>query len=279
MEWLRVVKELGAKRQVLAVPKSIETGLQNRAVVEFLCQLWKDEERKRRRREKWALPVICGSFLALIIVTLGIALWTTLTGMARPKDFFIVALLVEGIFFWTSGDMADKRSRQRSLAFLLTNAPVAPPAAVLIEALHFGGFSQDARSRLVTSLPDYQDSDVPAFDEHQNSILLSELKSGLAKRMRSGRSYFTDTDITFLAVLIRWFEREAISGKSVSKEVMPLLSCFVQAKPRPDPSMRWRSVRTAAENYLLRVGELRSSGLVGELRSSGGSETLGNPAD
>ncbi|MBC7807047.1 MAG: hypothetical protein H7145_12955 [Akkermansiaceae bacterium] len=268
--WLQIVDELGAKRQLLAVPKSVENGLRSDAAIEFLCRLWEIEEQDRGRRNRWLLPLTTASLGALSVAPLLMVLFMLAIGMEAPNYAPAIFCVAHSLLFLVIGFKAKKEHRQRSLAFLLTNGPIVPPAAVLIEALQFGGFGQDAKSRLVTSLPLYQDSDLPTFNEHQNRTLFSELKGGLMRRMKSGRSYFTDTDIAFLAVLIRWFEREAMYGKPVQTEVKSLLSRFARSNPRPDPSARWRVVQTAAENYLLRVGGLGSSGR---------DAARGNPAD
>ncbi|MBC8138133.1 MAG: hypothetical protein H8F28_19815, partial [Fibrella sp.] len=197
-------------------------------------------------------------FLLLVLLILALAIWTLIAVLRhspRPEGISsIIALLPSwvtlSVLYFTL-----KQRRQRALAFLLTNNRTRPPAALLIDALHFGEFNQETRARLAEMLPRYQDADAPVLDDYQHRTLVNELKSGLAKRTHPAGSNFTQVDAAFLAGVIRYFEQESLSGKPTPKEVPKLLSQFVQTQPKLDTPPQWRIVQTAAENYLIRTGQ------------------------
>ncbi|MBC8135314.1 MAG: hypothetical protein H8F28_05420, partial [Fibrella sp.] len=75
-EWLRIIDDLGAKRQLLVVSKSVEENLEKPGVLEFLSWLWQEEEGERRRREKWLIPGAVTLFLLLVLLILALGIWT-----------------------------------------------------------------------------------------------------------------------------------------------------------------------------------------------------------
>ncbi|MBC8136841.1 MAG: hypothetical protein H8F28_13230 [Fibrella sp.] len=256
-EWVRLIDELSSKRQLLAVAKSVEEKLDKPGALEFLCRMWHEEERERRRREKWLMPGAISLCLVLSLLMLGFAIWT-LIGMLRhspgPEGIGPIIALLPPFAALSVLYFMLKQQRQRALAFLLTSSRTRPPAALLIDALHFGEFSQATRTRLAEMLPRYQDADAPVLDDNQHRTLVNQLRSGLSKRTHPAGSYFTQADAAFLAGVVRYFERESLSGKHVPKEVRKLLSHFVETKPKLNTPLQWRIVQTAAESYLLCVG-------------------------
>lgn len=248
-EWLRVLDQLGEKRQLLVVSKGVEQNLGKAGVAAFLCELWQTEERERRRREGWILPTIGTCFLIGSLMIVALAIWTALA-YARPaiNPSSLVALYV--CLSFLAVYLMRKRQRQRALAFLLTNGPIIPPCAHLIEALQFGNFDQDAKARLAKVLPGFHDTDAPVLDKHQHQTLLRELESGLTKGMYPKKCISTDTDIAFLAATIRYFEREATRGNPIPEKLQKLLHRFIMHKSMNGVSPHWNSVATAVERFL-----------------------------
>lgn len=252
-EWLRVLDQLGEKRQLLVVSKGVEQNLGKAGVAAFLYELWQTEERERRHREGWLKPAIGIGFFTVSLTIVALAIWTALAimwGYTRPTITLSSLIALYVCLSFPTVYLMRKRQRQRALAFLLTNGPVVPPCALLIEALPFGNFDQDAKARLSKVLPGFHDTDAPVLDKHQHQTLLRELESGLTKGMYPKKCISTDTDIAFLAATIRYFEREATRGNPIREKLQTLLQRFVHYKSMNGVSPHWNSVAIAVERFL-----------------------------
>ncbi|RYZ84606.1 MAG: hypothetical protein EOP06_17770 [Proteobacteria bacterium] len=215
------------------------------------------EERKRQkfnRRSNIVMSVLLG--YAAVFACLLYCRFPATKGYGAILSLpFHIFTLVNNICNSRSGFNIAKC---RALNLLLSEYASVKQVPLLIDALYAKETGIAIKGKLSTLLPMYLQSDEPPLSDRRKRELTRHLKAGFQEVGKQKEESVIDINVSFIAAVLIYFERELAQGRTVPKNVMPMLAHFAASSPNSHiPEPQWAMMKSATEECLAyaRVGK------------------------